>query len=84
MSIIEQTTCNMLPPKLFPHNQVNSDLLRMILFVSEEYSEAVLAGIGMSSFSSAWGKMPIFYVVIDGKCFCLYYLLLLPLSFSNH
>lgn len=65
-------------PKAFLYNQVTVDLLRTIQVIPDEYSEAILVGVGMSPSWRAWGKMSIFYVVIDGKCFCLYYLLIFP------
>ncbi|CAI9279071.1 unnamed protein product [Lactuca saligna] len=52
--------------KLFPHNQVTDEILKTFQFVTDEYSKAVLSGVGMSPSWRARGKMLIFYVVMDG------------------
>lgn len=69
-------------PKLFPYNQVTATLLRPIQVVPDKYSEAVLIGVRMSLSWHARGTMSIFYVIVDGKYFFLYYLLLPPPLFS--
>ena len=64
-------------PKLFPHNQGVADLLKNIQVTPEDYSEALLVGVGMSpSWRQCW-KMTVFYTIVDGN----YSYYLLPLFF---
>lgn len=53
-------------PKLYPHNQPIVDLLKTIQVVPKKYSKVFLTGAGMSPSRRCQGKMPMFYVVIDG------------------
>ncbi|CAI9290865.1 unnamed protein product [Lactuca saligna] len=52
-------------PKLFPHNQEVTDYLKNMQVIAEDYSEALLSGVGMSPSWRRHGKMAVFYSVID-------------------
>ncbi|CAI9281232.1 unnamed protein product [Lactuca saligna] len=53
-------------PKLFPHNQGMADFLKNIQVSPEDYSEALLSGVGMSPCLRRHSKMAVFFVVGDG------------------
>lgn len=61
-------------PKLFPYNQGFADLLKNIQVSPEDYSEVLLAGVGMIPSWRRRGKMAVFFAVVDGKCFLLLFL----------
>ncbi|CAI9260064.1 unnamed protein product [Lactuca saligna] len=52
-------------PKLFHHNQEVSDYLKNVQVTAEDYSEAILSGVGMSPSWRRRGKMAVFYSVVD-------------------
>ena len=55
-------------PKLFPHNQEVADYLKSVQVTAEDYSEAIMSGVGMSPSWRRRGKMAVFYSVINGEC----------------
>ena len=69
--------------KHFPHHQGVADYLKSIQVTPEDYSEALLSGVGMSPSWRRRGKMAVFFFVVDGECCTLFFLsfpLLLLLS----
>ncbi|CAI9284583.1 unnamed protein product [Lactuca saligna] len=62
-------------PKLFPHNQGVADFLKNVQVSPEDYSEALLAGVGMSLSWRLRGKMAVFFLVVGGtyQCFPFVY-----------
>ncbi|CAI9280141.1 unnamed protein product [Lactuca saligna] len=53
-------------PKVFLHNQGVDDLLKNIQLSPEDYSEALLVGMGMSPSWRRRGKKGFFYTIVDG------------------
>lgn len=53
-------------PKLFPHNQGVADYLKSVQVTVEDYSKALLSGVGMSPSWRRRGKMAVFFSVVDG------------------
>ena len=53
--------------KLFPHNQGVADFLKNVQVSPEDYSEALLSGVGMIPSWRRRGKMAVFFSVVDGK-----------------
>ena len=55
-------------PKLVPQKQGVADYLKSVQVSAEDYSEALLSGVGMSPSWRQRGKMAVFFSVVDGQC----------------
>lgn len=63
----QANTFSNVTPKRFPHNQVTVDFLRTLQVDVDEYSEVLLAGVGMSPSWRACGEMSVFFTVSNGN-----------------